>query len=214
MSSLLNNRCCVFLCLTIFTRCPTVREGTRRFSSREKKRRSGRTKGRGENSGWEDKVMEEKRWSSIHRWCLNYLPPPTRRLASAPSATIRATAGNCEGAPAPPPSPSPPTAQVFALSHLRGTAPTESPKTGRQSAVSAGSPWIPAGGKQAALLLCSESEGGGGGVCLFCLLFSRKWNLKSAQSCQNEGAGSQTGTERKPARPNALWIIGVVPLTL
>lgn len=29
------------------------------------------------------------------------LPPPTRRLASAPSATIRAAAGNCEGAPAP-----------------------------------------------------------------------------------------------------------------
>lgn len=126
------------------------------------------------------------------------LPPPTGRLASAPSATIRAAAGNCEEAPA-----RLSTALVFALSHLRGTSPTESPKTGtgRQSAVSAGSPWIPAGGKQAVLLLCSESEGlkmaaavaaaarrEGGGVCLFCLLFTRKWNLKSAQSCQNEGA--------------------------
>lgn len=125
------------------------------------------------------------------------LPPSACGLASAPSATIRAAAGNCEGAPGPRLS----TAQVFALSHLRGTSPTESLKTGtgRQSAVSAGSPWNPAGGKQAVLLLCSESEGlraaaaarreGGGGVCLFCLVFTRKWNLKSAQSCQNEAAG-------------------------
>lgn len=52
------------------------------------------------------------------------------------------------------------TAQVFALSHLQGTSRTESLKTrtGRQSAVSAGSPWIPAGGKQAVLLLCSKSK--------------------------------------------------------
>lgn len=155
-------------------------------------------KGRGENSGWEDKVMEEKRGSSIHRRRLNYLPPLAGwpRLHRQQSGRLLGIVREHR--------PRLSTAQVFALSHLRGTSPAESPKTGtgRQSAVSAGSPWIPAGGKQAVLLLCSESEGlkttaaaaaarreGGGGVCLFCLVFTRKWNLKSAQSCQNEGAG-------------------------
>lgn len=135
----------------------------------KKKRRSGskeqsrRMKGRGENSGWEDKVMEEKRGSSIHRRRLNYLPPLAGwpRLHRQQSGRLLGIVRKHR--------PRLSTAQVFALSHLRGTSPAESPKTGTgtQSAVSAGSPWIPAGGKQAVLLLCSESErpedGGGGG---------------------------------------------------
>lgn len=148
--------------------------------------------------------MEEKRGSSIHRWRLNYLPPLAGwpRLHRQQSGRLLGIARERR--------PRLSTAQVFALSHLRGHFSHRVPEdgTGRQSAVSAGSPWIPAGGKQAALLLCSESEGpktttaatavaaaarreggGGGGVCLFCLQFTRKWNVKSAQSCQNEGAG-------------------------